>query len=396
MNKKTITAIIIALIITALVIGGIVLANVWNKPLGKALGLPTRTPTESAPSKSLIESTAAQPLESTNLPPSTETLIPPTVTRVFTATPQQPICGSKVPVLYFLVVGADATDPEYRYGLSDVMRIVRIDFMQPKVSILTLPRDLWVSFPSLKDEPQRCPVEGKLNQAYFYGNPGKSCYSGTGEGPGLLAETIASNFDLFSDHYVAINENVFKSMIDAMGGVDLYLENAVDGRPVDETGEATKENSQGYFSTGWNHLTGYDAMSFVRIRDRYTEIVRSDHQSLLLCAMKDKLASPEIITKIPKMISTLISETQTDLSPAQISQYLTCLLPKLNSSNLQFIRFPDEWFDKNHRSLVAGTFIWDIPQADIKDYLKKFQVDEIPLQESSDSSKGCPEPPAKN
>ena len=392
MKKKTVTAIVIALIITALVIAGVVLANVWNKPLGKALGLPTRTPTQA----SLSASTATLPPESTKPVADTKTPIPPTITRVFTSTPPQPVCGSKVPVLYFLVVGADATDPDYRYGLSDVMRIVRIDFMQPKVSVLTLPRDLWVTYPNIKNEPERCPVEGKLNQAYFFGNSGKSCYSGTGEGPGLLAETIASNFDLFSDHYVAINENVFQSMIDAMGGVDLYLENEVDGRPIDETGEATSENSHGYFPAGWNHLTGYDAMSFVRIRDRYTEIVRSDHQSLLLCAMKEKLSSPEIIMKIPKMISAFINETQTDLSPAQISQYLTCLLPKLNGSNLQFIRFPDEWFSKTHQSMYQGTFVWDIPQADIREYLQKFQADEIPVQESSDSSKACPEPPAKN
>lgn len=392
MKKKTLIAIVIALIVTALIIGGLVLANVWNKPLGKALGLPTRTPTQALPSEPVVTETLANTPE----PADTQTPIPPTVTRVFTSTPKRPVCSSEVPVLYFLVVGADATDPDYRYGLSDVMRIVRIDFMQPKVSILTLPRDLWVKYPNIKDEPERCPVEGKLNQAYFFGNPGKSCYAGSGEGPGLLAETIASNFDLFSDHYVAINETVFQSMIDAMGGVELYLENAVDGRPIGETGEATKQNSHGYFPAGWNHLTGYDAMSFVRIRDRYTEIVRSDHQTLLLCAMKDKLSSPEIIIKIPKMIKTLFNETQTDLSIAQISQYLTCLLPKLSGSNLQFIRFPDEWFTKSHQSLYQGTFVWDIPQEDIRDYLKKFQADEIPFQESSDSSKSCPEPPAKN
>lgn len=396
MNKKTIIAIVMALLVVALGIGGLVLANVWNKPLGKALGLATRTPTVAETSTGVVDSPTTLPIVSTTQPENTETPIPPTVTRVFTSTPKQPVCGSDVPVLYFLVVGADATDPEYRYGLSDVMRIVRIDFMQPKVSVLTLPRDLWVTYPNIKDEPQRCPVEGKLNQAYFLGNPGKSCYSGTGEGPGLLAETIASNFDLFSDHYVAINETVFQSMIDAMGGVDLYLENAVDGRALGVEDEATKENSQGYFPAGWNHLTGYDAMSFVRIRDRYTEIVRSDHQTLLLCAMKDKLASPEIITKIPRMIKTLFNETQTDLSLAQINQLLTCLLPKLNGNNLQFIRFPDEWFTKSHQSLYQGTFVWDIPQADIRDYLKQFQEDKIPFQESSDSSIGCPEPPAKN
>lgn len=395
MNKKTVLAIVLVLLLSALVIGGIVLANVWNKPLGKSLGLATRTPVAEI-KESQTATLAADPSAAAASPSAqTETPVSPKATQAFTATPSL-VCGSDVPVLYFLVVGADATDPEYRYGLSDVMRLVRIDFKQPKVSVLTLPRDLWVSFPNMKDEPQRCPTEGKLNQAFFYGNPGKSCYAGSGEGTGLLAETIAVNYDLFPDHYVAINETVFQNMIDAMGGVDLYLEYAVDGRAVGVEDEATKQNSQGYFPAGWNHLTGYDAMSFVRIRDRYTEVKRTDHQSLLLCAMKDKMSKPEIITKIPKMISTLISETRTDLSPAQISQYLTCLLPKLGGSNLQFIRFPDEWFDKNHRGLYQGTFVWEIPAEDIRDYLKKFQADEIPFQESSESSMSCPEPPVRN
>ncbi|MEA4811782.1 MAG: LCP family protein [Anaerolineaceae bacterium] len=396
MKKKTLVAVAIALLVVLIIVGGLVFANIWTKPLGKALGLPTRTPFQKSQQIISTSPLPTQTLQGTELPKITELPTVSVPTQVFTPTPKQPVCGSDVPVLYFLVAGADATDPEFRFGLSDVMRIVRIDFMQPKVSVLTLPRDLWVTYPNIKNEPQRCPVEGKLNQAFFFGNPGKACYAGSGEGPGLLAETIASNFDLYADHYVAINETVFKSLIDAMGGVDLYLENAVDGRPLDETGEATKENSHGYFPVGWNHLTGYDAMSFVRIRDRYTEVIRTDHQSLLLCAMKDKMASPEIITKIPKMISALINETQTDLSPAQISQYLTCLLPKLGGSNLQFTRFPDEWFDKNHRTLKEGTFVWDIPQEDIKAYLQKFQADEIPVQSVDESSKPCPKPPAKN
>ena len=84
-----------------------------------------------------------------------------------------------------LVVGSDERSEDYLYGLANSIRIVRIDFTAPKLMILDVPRDLWVEIPGIADHYGV--THGKLNQAYFFGNPGMGYYDGPGEGQGLLA-----------------------------------------------------------------------------------------------------------------------------------------------------------------------------------------------------------------
>ena len=54
---------------------------------------------------------------------------------------------------------------DYLYGLADEIRVVRVDFVTPKVTVLALPRDLWVEIPEIEDAYGI--THGKLNQAYF-------------------------------------------------------------------------------------------------------------------------------------------------------------------------------------------------------------------------------------
>ena len=86
--------------------------------------------------------------------------------------------------MYLLAAGVDSTDPEYLYGLSDVIRVIRIDFVTPKVTVLTLPRDLEVQIPDLIPSVQDEIYNAKLNQAYFYGGPGMGFYEGQVAGQG--------------------------------------------------------------------------------------------------------------------------------------------------------------------------------------------------------------------
>jgi branched-chain amino acid aminotransferase len=75
-----------------------------------------------------------------------------------------------------ILISGVASD-SYLYGLADAIRIARIDFQLKKVTVLALPRDLWVQIPGLEDEGI---TAGKLNQAYFYGS----------EGMGLRADNL--------------------------------------------------------------------------------------------------------------------------------------------------------------------------------------------------------------
>ena len=259
-------------------------------------------------------------------------------TTAFTAT-SPPLAAE---VLYIIAAGIDTDDPNYTYGLSDVMRVIRVDFVKPKVTVLTIPRDLKVDLVDIIDAKAAEVPNAKLNQAYFYGSPGMSYYTGTGGGMGLLARVLAHNYDLYVDNYAAVNMVAFKEIIDAMGGVDVYLNEPIDGRPLGKDDVDPYKEGQGYFPKGWNHLTGFDALSFVRIRDRYGEVTRTDHQTMLICGIQEKLNSPEIITSVPKMVLWCWMISKPDLTLAQIRQ-LICLLPKLSRENLQFVRFPDEW-----------------------------------------------------
>jgi LCP family protein required for cell wall assembly len=354
----------------------------WETPLGPGLDLPTRTAavptfTQTRPPE---PTSLPEENEETALPVATEkTVFQPSQTPAFTATPA-PLCGGP-PVATVLGIGADS-GIDYRYGLADVMRIVRIDYVTPKVSVLSIPRDLWVEIPGIEDHNI---THGKLNQAYFYGGKGMGYYDGPGEGPGLLARTLDRNFGLAVDHYGAVNMQTFVNIIDAVGGVDLYLPKDVDGRPIDD-----RTIDLGYFNAGNQHLSGEAALRLARIRKRYNDFTRMDHQNMVLCALKEKLLTPSVLPKIPKIISSFQGQVLTDLSPEQIGQ-MACLLPHLKKENLLFTSLPDELFSPGralNKQMGRTTFVLEADYSVLQDYMARFIAGEWPSEPSAEMS--CP------
>lgn len=339
----------------------------WNKPLGPGLELPTYTPfseTITPPTPVTVAPTIAA---SPNVPQAV--LVTATLAPTATATPA-PLCGGPA-VMIVLGVGADS-GYDYRYGLSDVMRIARVDFTTPKVSVLSMPRDLWVQLPDgIASAAGNVVTHSKLNQAYFYGGPGMGYYDGPGAGPGLLARTLDLNFGLRVDHYGAVNMQTFVKLVDAVGGIDIDLPEDVDGRPIDEN-----TADMGYFSAGQHHFSGEEALRFARIRKKYNDFTRMDNQNLVICALKEKVTSPAVVTKIPQIIAAFQGSILTDLSPAQLSQ-LACLAPSLKRENLLFTSLPQEILQPSRvYSPIQKdeTFILDADFEVIRDYVARFMV----------------------
>ena len=111
----------------------------WTAPLGPALELPTYTPTHenptvTPPSQVGVASTEASVVQASTQAPGVALISAPDTT----PTPQ-PFCGGP-PVMAVLGIGADSDD--YDYGLADVIRVARVDFVTPKVSVLSMPRAL--------------------------------------------------------------------------------------------------------------------------------------------------------------------------------------------------------------------------------------------------------------
>jgi LCP family protein required for cell wall assembly len=234
-----------------------------------------------------------------------------------------------------------------------------------RVTVLEVPRDLWVEIPEISDHYGI--TQGKLNQAYLYGNKGLGYYDGPGEGPGLLARTLNLNFGARPDHYLAINMRTFEAVVDAIGGIDIYL-------PY-EISVKSKDNPKGFgIPPGQHKIDGETALWIARIRQYHT-FGRAENQNIVMCALRKKLLSPAVVPAIPKLMRDFRNYVQTDLSPEQINQ-LACLATQMKGTNIVFASFPMETFKGAKMydpQLKATTSVLDADFNVLRDYIDRFQ-----------------------
>ena len=353
-------------------------SGIWQRPLGPALQLATATPIH-MPATWTPDPNAIAVLPSTLQPVSAQPTSPSPTNNAVTG-----LCGAP-PLMNILAVGSDARANSYNYGLADVIRLIRVDFVNPKVTVLEFPRDLWVEIPDIADNLNGQDHE-KLNQAYLYGNPGFGYTNDPAQGPGLLARTLTLNFGTQIDHYAGVNMRTFEKIVNAVGGIDVYMPEALDGRTSEDRSDRL------VFKSGNLHLNGERALTLARVRIAGT-FARADNQNRVLCALRDKLTSPDVITKIPQLIQSFQGAIQTDLSPAQLGQ-LACIGTQIEPGNIVFASFPEELF-KSTRVLdpVFGkrVFVWDVDFEILRQYITEFNagtwppVSDAPASSSPDS-----------
>ncbi len=345
----------------------------WQQPLGPALQISTVTPFEMPPTWTPDPKAIAALQATSTLAPVSQASPLPTIT------PNAGLCGAP-PVMNILTIGTDARGNNYTYGLADVIRLVRVDFVNPKVTVLEMPRDLWVEIPDVADNLNGQDHE-KLNQAYLYGNPGFGYTDDPTRGPGLLARTLALNFGTQIDHYAAVNMRTFEKIVNAVGGIDVTLPETVDGRT------ATDTNKRLLFLSGTHHLDGTRALTLARIRIEGV-FARAENQNRVLCALRDKLTSPTVITKIPDLIRSFQGAIQTDLSPEQLGQ-LACIGTQIQSGNIVFATFPSEYFKQTRQYdpvFKKNVFVWDVDFQVLRDYISQFNNGTWPSETTTPST----------
>jgi polyisoprenyl-teichoic acid--peptidoglycan teichoic acid transferase len=273
-----------------------------------------------------------------------------------------------------LTIGTDVRSGEHRYGLTDVMRAVRVDFVAQRVTALEFPRDLWVKIPGI--EPNLKTDHQKLNTAYAYGSPDY--------GPGLLARTLDLNFGLNVDHYMVANMNVFAEVVDALGGLDITIPpGGIDGRTRSD------RSARLVFPEGSQHLNGEQALTLARLRN-VSVFARAEHQNMVLCALRKKIERPETLLRLPGIINAFMKNIQTDLSPEQISQ-LACLGTQMPRRDILFVSFPRQLFKSAEvydPVLEQDVFIWEANFDRLRSYVAEFQAGTWPAS----SLAGTPEP----
>ena len=191
-----------------------------------------------------------------------------------------------------LIMGVDKRKDDV--GRSDTLMIATIDPRLDQATLLSIPRDTRVKI--------RGRGYDKINAAYAYG------------GVALTESTVENFLGIDIDHYVQIDTNSFVKIVDAIGGVDIDVEKRMFYEdPWDDNGGLVID-----LYPGQQHMDGKTAVTYVRYRDSEGDIGRVKRQQAFMAACMDKITSPEIVPRIPKIVREVIDAVETDMSLRQL------------------------------------------------------------------------------
>ena len=165
------------------------------------------------------------------------------------------------------------------WGRSDSIMMARFDFAGNRIDALTIPRDTAVRIPGHRGVH-------KINAAHSYG------------GPALSVETIKQIFGIDADAVIEVNFEGFQEIVNALDGIDLNVEKKLD-----------YDDNWGHLhihlKPGQQHMNGYQAMGYVRMRHSDTDEMRSKRQHNFIESMRTKAKQPSTFGKLPSAVDSL-------------------------------------------------------------------------------------------
>jgi anionic cell wall polymer biosynthesis LytR-Cps2A-Psr (LCP) family protein len=207
--------------------------------------------------------------------------------------------------LNILLVGIDPRESQPTWvPNADAVLIFHVPASLSRAYLFSLPRDLLVDVPAY--EPSDYPGgRTKLTHAMSNGARLPGVPPDTASGFALLAETVSRYTGIEFDAGAVLNFGGFADLVDALGGVDLYIDQRVASqhREPDGTHRALQPGGGGYvgpqkvYEVGQRHLSGWEALDYAR--QRYIEgsdYARQRHQQQLIKALVGELFRQELVT----------------------------------------------------------------------------------------------------
>jgi polyisoprenyl-teichoic acid--peptidoglycan teichoic acid transferase len=207
----------------------------------------------------------------------------------------------------FLLIGSDKR-PGSSYR-TDTMVIAIVWPKEGQVSLISIPRDLWIYIPTVGMQ--------RVNTAYQSGEI--SDYAGGG--PGLLKDTIAYNLGIRIDHTAMVEFDGFRRIVDTLGGIDLPIScSFTDWRLIDPSYNPENENNWWLFTVGPGqiHMDGDMALWYARSRLRSSDFDRGRRQQEVLRAIFSKALQTDTFSKIPQLYNDFSSTVISDLGLADL------------------------------------------------------------------------------
>jgi LCP family protein required for cell wall assembly len=183
----------------------------------------------------------------------------------------------------FMVLGIDRAPDGTDLGRSDTNILVTVRPLRPYVGVLSIPRDLWVTIPGVG--------ENRINTAHFFAEGEEP-----GSGPNATLDTIQQNFGVPVKYFIRIRFDGIVNIVDALGGLDVELDNPMAGLPQ-----------------GVHHLSGDQALVFVRDRQGTDDFFRMLQGQFFIAELIEQLIQPDSWPHLPAVISAINDSIDTNI-----------------------------------------------------------------------------------
>jgi LCP family protein required for cell wall assembly len=201
-----------------------------------------------------------------------------------------------------VVLGLDARPGEGYATRTDSIMIVGLLPSRLRVSMLSIPRDLFIDVPGYGAQ--------RINTVNVLGE-----IDMPGSGPALLAQGIQNSFGIQPDRYVRMNFQGFTELIDAVGGVTIDVDRTIidNAYPTEDDGTTSIR-----FDPGVQTMDGERALIYARTRHSDDDYQRAARQQQVLSALSLKLFNP---LTWPAVLDTMSRNVDTDLSAWDMVSY---------------------------------------------------------------------------
>lgn len=259
-------------------------------------------------------------------------------------------------VVNVLLVGQD-TRVEGQRARSDSMIILTMDTNQKRLCMTSLMRDLYVQIPGYSNN--------KINAAYAFG------------GFELLDRTIETNFGVHIDYNVEVDFQGFIHIIDALGGIDIKLNEAevsyMDGSS--EYSDYSQQDPTPGLSVGVNHLDGEAALKYARIRyvrtdNSHDDFGRTERQRVVIQTVFQEVKKRSW-GDLLNLYNSVAKDITTDMTNDQILTYALTAY-NLGTESIAEYRIPED--DTYSGQRVHGMAVlvpndWNVLRANVKEFI---------------------------
>ncbi|WP_105614863.1 LCP family protein [Vallitalea okinawensis] len=224
------------------------------------------------------------------------------------------------------VLGLDESE-----ALTDVMMIGVFNTETHMIDTFSIPRDTYIQLSDDAASKLQAPKVLKLNGLHAYAKG-----AGVENPEQYTLSAIEEIIGVDIDHHIKISLDVFNEMVDAIGGVEIYVPELMEYHDP-------YQDLYIYIEPGTQVLDGKKAEDFVRYRATYTngDLDRIEMQHYFMQAFMKSALEPEIVKQIPGIISALYSNLSTDVGIWDILAY-TKYLDDISTNNLRSYTIPGE------------------------------------------------------